>query len=101
MTTRLGEWWTPTPGPASRGAAAGRCLIRHTAGLTHFTRVTHGIGHELDVFVHPDDPVKFSLLTLTNDGPTVRTLSIFGYNEWALGPPRDGQHLHVVTESGP
>ena len=25
-------------------------------------------------------------------------LSVFAYNEWVLGPPRDGEHLHVVTE---
>ena len=50
------------------------------------------------MFVDADDPVKFSLLTLTNNGTAVRTLSVFAYNEWALGPPRDGEHLHVVTE---
>ena len=66
-----GESWSPTPGPASRGAAAGRCVVRHTAGLTQFSRVAHGIGHELDVFVDAADPVKFSLLTLTNHGPAV------------------------------
>ena len=26
---------------------------------------------------------------------------MFGYCEWALGPPRDGQHLHVVTSYDP
>ena len=75
-----------------------RCVVRHTAGLTQFTRTTHGIAHELEVFVDADDPVKFSLLTLTNRGETARTLSVFAYNEWTLGPPRDGEHLHVVTE---
>jgi cyclic beta-1,2-glucan synthetase len=92
-----GESWTPTPGPMPR-SAIGRCLIRHTAGLTHFSRTTHGLDHELDIFVDAADPVKFSLLTLINRDPTVRTLSVFAYNEWALGPPRDGQHLHVVTD---
>ena len=43
------------------------------------------------MFVDADDPVKFSLLTLTNDGDAARTLSVFAYNEWVLGPPRDGQ----------
>src|SRR5205809_2523583 len=91
-----GESWSPTPGPMLR-PADGRCLVHHTAGLTHFSRVTYGIAHELDVFVDTVDPVKFSLLTLANTGATVRTLSVFAYNEWALGPPRDGEHLHVVT----
>jgi len=60
--------------------------------------VAHGIAHELEVFVDVHDPVKFSLLKLLNNGATTRTLSVFAYNEWALGPPRDGHHLHVVTE---
>ena len=57
--------------------------------------------HELDVFVDPRDPVKFSLLTLTNDADRPRRLSVFAYNEWVLGPPRPGQHLHVATERDP
>ena len=35
--------------------------------------------------------MKFSLLTLTNEGGTPRRLSVFAYNEWVLGPPRAGQ----------
>ncbi len=93
-----GEAWSPTPGPMPRDSSSGRCVIRHTAGLTHFARATHGVEHELDVFVDADDPVKFSRLTLTNTGPAVRTLSVFAYNEWILGPPREGQHAHVVTD---
>lgn len=91
-----GECWTPTPGPMAR-SRVGRCVVRHTAGLTRFSRATHGIDHELDVFVETDDPVKFSLLTLTNPGPAARALSVFAYTEWALGPPRAGERQHVVT----
>src|SRR4029077_9550114 len=42
--------------------------------------------------------VKFSILTLTNRDSEPRALSVFAYNEWALGPPREGDHLFVVTE---
>jgi cyclic beta-1,2-glucan synthetase len=45
--------------------------------------------------------VKFSLLTLTNECGTSRRLSVFAYNDWALGPPRVGQSTHVVTELDP
>ncbi|HEV7500432.1 MAG TPA: glucoamylase family protein, partial [Vicinamibacteria bacterium] len=93
-----GQAWSPTPGPMRRTPESGRCVIRHSAGLTRFARVVHGIGHRLDVFVDPQDPVKFSLLTLTNGTPRRRRLSVFAYNEWVLGPPRPGQHLHVATE---
>jgi cyclic beta-1,2-glucan synthetase len=95
-----GEFWSPTPGPAAR-TAGDRCVIRHTPGLTRFSRTAHGLGHELDVFVDAHDPVRFSVLTLTNNGPADRIVSVFAYNEWALGPPREGDHLHVVTDFDP
>ncbi len=93
-----GEAWTPTPGPMAR-QAAGRSVVRHRPGVTRFTRSAHGIDHELDVFVDAADPVKFSLLTISNGGTAPRMLSIFSYSEWVLGPPRDGEQRHVVTEA--
>ena len=93
-----GQAWSPTPGPMRRTPESGRCVIRHGAGVTRFTRSVHGIGHQLDVFVDAQDPVKFSLLALTNRSDRPRRLSLFAYNEWVLGPPRPGQHLHVATE---
>ena len=92
-----GVAWTPTPGPMARDLTS-RTIVRHTAGLTRFSRGTHGVDHELDIFVDATDPVKFSLLTLHNVGASARSLSLFAYNEWVLGPPRDGEHRHVVTE---
>jgi cyclic beta-1,2-glucan synthetase len=93
-----GQAWTPTPGPMRRHAKSGRCVVKHMAGLTQFARATHGISHQLDVFVDVEDPVKFSLLTLTNNGDEPRVLSVIAYNEWMLGPPREGERLQVVTE---
>ena len=70
-----GEAWSPTPGPMRRTATS-RLLIRHSAGLTRFSQVAHGIRHELDVFVDASDPVKLSRLTLTNEGGRPRRLSV-------------------------
>src|SRR5712691_5256331 len=84
-----------------RTGADGRFVIRHCAGRTRFARVAHGLRHDLDLFVDPKDPVKFSLLTLTNESGRARRLSVFAYNEWVLGPPRAGQNTHVVTELDP
>ncbi len=92
-----GETWCPTPGPIRRDAASGRCVIRHAAGVTRFSRTRRGIRHELDVFVDAADAVKFSLLTLVNTGTDTRHLSLFVYNDWVLGPPREDQGRHVVT----
>ena len=42
-----------------------------------------------------DDPVKVPVLTLTNTSPVERRLSVFGYVEWCLGPPRAGERRFV------
>jgi len=93
-----GRAWTPTPGPLRRTRESGRSVVRHSAGLTRFARTERGIRHDLEVFVDAQDPVRFALLTLRNVSGRARRLSVFAYNEWVLGPPRPGQHLHVVTE---
>jgi cyclic beta-1,2-glucan synthetase len=93
-----GAAWSPTPGPLPRTPSSGRFVIRHTAGITTFERSVGGLRHELAVFVDADDPVKFSLLTLANEGPAPRRLSVFAYQEWLLGPPRAGHQAHVITE---
>jgi len=92
-----GEAWSPTPGPMARTSASGRFVVRHAAGVTRFTRSTHGVRHALDVFVDANDPVKVSRLSLTNEGEAPRKLSVISYNAWALGPPRAGQGQHIVT----
>ena len=38
------------------------------------------------------------MLTLTNTSDAPRRLSVFGYVEWCLGPPRAGERRFVVTE---
>jgi cyclic beta-1,2-glucan synthetase len=95
-----GEYWSPTAGPIAR-SEDDRCIVRHTAGLTHFRRAVRGIDHDLEVFVDTVDPVKFSVLTLANTGSAPRTISVFGYAELILGPPRDGARLTVVTDVDP
>lgn len=92
-----GDAWCPTPGPMPRDAANGPLVIRHAAGVTRFARTTRGIRHALTVFVDAEDPVKYSQLTLSNTSGVARTLSVFAYNDWILGPPQDGQSLHVKT----
>src|SRR6185312_7002706 len=58
----------------------------------------HGIAQDLEVFVDSQDAVKFSLLTLKNESRTTRTLSVFFYCEWVLGPPQGDPRRQVVTE---
>ena len=93
-----GEIWSPAPGPIRRAPGSGRCLVRHSAGSTTFTRSVSGIDHELTVFVDANDPIKLSLLQLTNRSQEPRRLSLISYNEWWLGPPQADQQTHVMTE---
>jgi cyclic beta-1,2-glucan synthetase len=96
-----GDVWSPTPAPIPRTGESGRYVVRHAAGVSRFAHASHDIEQELAVFVDATDPVKFSLLTLTNWSERPRRLSLFGYAEWRLGPPRLGAHLHIVTGQDP
>src|SRR5688572_5897322 len=93
-----GAAWSATPGPVPRRPDQGRWVIRHSAGVTRYQHALAGLEQELTVFVAPDDPVKLALLTLTNTSRVPRRLSVFGYVEWVLGPPREDDRRFVVTE---
>ena len=43
---------------------------------------------QLEVFVAPHDAGENAMLTLTNTSTVPRRVSVFGYVEWCLGPPR-------------
>ena len=90
--------WGATPGPLPRGAGSGRWVTRHGAGVTHYAHHENGITCTVTVFVHKDEPLKFTRVALHNHGTTARRISLFAYNEWALCPPRAGEHEFVVTE---
>jgi cyclic beta-1,2-glucan synthetase len=93
-----GEVWGATPGPLARHADAGRWVIRHAAGTSRYQHAVRGLQQELTVSVDPAHPVKLSRLTLTNTSAQTRRISVFGYVEWCLGPPRTGERRFVVTE---
>ena len=90
--------WGATPTPLPRRPDGGKWVVRHAAGVTRYQHAVAGMVQELTIFVAPEDPVKFAMLTLTNDSGRRRHLSVFGYAEWCLGPPRGGERRFVVTE---
>jgi cellobiose phosphorylase len=92
-----GEVWGTTPGPLPRSRTTGRYVVRHQQGRSIFSHTAHGIEHELEVFVDPEDPVKFSVLTVRNRSEQPRRLSAFGYVEWSLSNVRPHAPLQVVT----
>ena len=89
--------WGATPGPLPRDPDAGRWVIHHGAGTTRYRHAVLGLEQELTVSVDPTLPVKLSRLRLTNTSAESRRISVFGYVEWCLGPPRLGNHRFVVT----
>jgi cyclic beta-1,2-glucan synthetase len=93
-----GAVWGATPGPLPRRADGSRWVIRHAAGVTRCQHAVAGIEQDVAIFVAPEDPVKVTVLTLTNTTEERRRISVFGYVEWSLGPPRAGERRFVVTE---
>ncbi len=89
--------WGATPSPLPR-VEGGRWVVRHRAGATRYQHAIEGLDQEFEVFVPPDDPVKLSVLTLRNTSDVTRRLSVFGYVEWCMGPPRQGERRFVITE---
>jgi cyclic beta-1,2-glucan synthetase len=83
-----GHAWGATPGPLRRAGGGGRFICRHAAGVSRFEHEADGIRQRLEVFVSASEPVKLQVLTLENTGTRARRLSVFGYQEWALSPPR-------------
>ncbi len=96
-----GNVWGATPGPLPRKRDSGRWVTRHGAGVTRYAHRAHGITCELEVFVHAEEPLKLTRISLTNHAKDTRRLSVFAYNEWALCPPRAGEQRFVVTEQDP
>ncbi len=93
-----GAVWGATPAPLRRTPRSPRWVVRHAPGVTRFSRAAHGIAQELAVFVARDEPVKLSLLTLTNRSGRPRRLALFSYVAWLLGPPIASGPRFVATE---
>ena len=93
--------WGATPGPLPRAATDPAYVVRFGAGVARYEHARYGLRQSVTCFVHAEEPVKFVSLTLTNLTDRVRRISCFAYAQWALGPPRAGEHLHVVTEFDP
>lgn len=88
-----GEFWGATPAPVRGGIGYD---VEHQPGATHFRHVHAGIATHLTVGMAGEDPVKLTVLRVTNRGPEARRLSVTSYVEWTLGAVRE-QTLHRVA----
>src|SRR5205085_1616792 len=75
--------------------------VRHGAGTSTFEHEHDGIATHLTLGIAPDEPVKLSLLRVTNRGARPRRVSVTAYVEWTLGVLREQTRHHVQTAYEP
>jgi len=90
-----GQIWSPTPLPARADAPY---LIRHGAGYSIFEHASHGLVHNLRIFVVPDEPVKIIQLKIHNTTQRRRRINVTYYAEWVLGTTQDNTAPYIVPE---
>jgi cyclic beta-1,2-glucan synthetase len=90
-----GDLWTATPEPIRERT---EYTIKHGAGYSIFEHDHAGISSSLRVGMPKDDPLKISVLTITNRDSTVRRLELTAYVEWLLGTDREKTQQHIRTK---
>src|SRR2546428_12507203 len=98
-----GKLWSLAWEPVKARPARYEC--RNGVGYTRFTTVHHGIEAEYLVFVPPEEPLEIWRIRLRNRSGRRRTLDLFTYLEWNLGPAPDSHRefhkLFIETEYVP
>ena len=89
------QFWSPAPGPAPGKAMY---KIIHGFGFTRYEHSSDSLEQELVQFVDKTDPVKISILRITNSGEKQRFLSVFRYTERVLGIDRNRASRTVIQD---
>ncbi len=89
------DWWTPLSQPKSDEPER---WVRYGQGFTRFTTTSHGLAQSTTIAIAPDDPVKFIVVTVTNQSDAPRQVSATYFVDWVLGVSREQTRLHLVTE---
>jgi cyclic beta-1,2-glucan synthetase len=90
-----GLFWSPLPGPARDDEPY---LVRHGIGFSRFEHTSEGLQQSTEVFVDPEEPVKFICMHLRNCWPRGRRLTITYAAEWRLGNSGVAAGLHLLPE---
>ncbi|MGH7497427.1 MAG: GH36-type glycosyl hydrolase domain-containing protein [Gemmatimonadales bacterium] len=90
------EIWSATPAPVRHAA---RFIVRHSAGTSSFHQEYAKIATELTLGLAGQEPVKVSILRLTNNDRRQRRLTLTAYAEWSLGVQREHTQHQVCTSS--
>ncbi|HTL05642.1 MAG TPA: glucoamylase family protein, partial [Gemmatimonadales bacterium] len=89
-----GELWSATPGPVR---SAEPFVVRHAPGVSSFEHEHRGIATQLSIGMAGQEPLKVSLLRVTNRQARARKLSLIAYAEWCLGVLREHTQHQVRT----
>ncbi len=91
-----GKLYAPTQQPFMDG---GDYVVRYGFGYCVYTHAVPGLTLTLRQFVPTEDPVKLSLLTLTNTADTPRTFSVYYYAKPLMGGLESMTDPYLVTGS--
>lgn len=75
----------------------GAKTARHGFGYTSYASTTDNLELEQTVFVALEDPVKLSLIRVTNTSPAPRSITVISYAQPVLGMDLGKAQRHVVT----
>jgi len=89
-----GDVWSATPQPIRHATPY---VVRHEPGRTEFRHTHAGVTTALAIGMAGEDPLRLSLLTLTNDTAAPRRLTVTTFAEWTLGVSREQTSDHVRT----
>ena len=93
-----GELWSATPAPVRSRRPY---TVVHAPGTSTFIHERAGIESRLTLGMAGEDPVKVSLLRLTNRGDRSRRIVVTAYAEWTLGVLREHTQHQVATRYEP
>lgn len=90
-----GEHWSLTPQPRATNAPY---LVTHGIGSSVFENNSHGLEQQLQIFVDPEEPLKFLRVQMTNRWPRNRRLTVTFAVEWLLGNSSSVDHHLLLPE---
>ena len=93
---QVGEYWSITAMPVREEEDY---IIRHGHGYTSFEHTSHGIEQQLTQFVAVEDPIKISLIKLTNLSGVPREVSLTFYMRPVLGVNEKVSAPYITSES--
>jgi cyclic beta-1,2-glucan synthetase len=88
------EVWSITPLPIREEEAY---TVRHGFGYTSFEHKSHEIAQKLVQFVPINEPVKISIVTLSNESASDKNLSITYYVTPILGVNTKETSMHLIS----